>query len=277
MLKQTSKVLAAILYTIRPSATLGACLLAVSAFNPQTKEWQEVIWLVVCAFTGSSFCFILNDIFDKEKDLLNNKKRPIATGELPLPIALIATIVFGVIFMASAAAFGKVVLILSVLFLGLATSYSFLNRVSGFPANVMVAVFVAGTQWGVYWIKADSILYFSSLFLFFISIPREMLLDWLDIEGDRASGKSSLAWTTSLKRFNQILGLMIVGASSSIFLLLYMEPLPMHSIVLFITSTLLFGISFIRFFRNASRKNVLHGVRFSHLSYAIFMVAMLTR
>ena len=149
MLKQTSKVLAAILYTIRPSATLGACLLAVSAFNPQTKEWQEVIWLVVCAFTGSSFCFILNDIFDKEKDLLNNKKRPIATGELPLPIALIATIVFGVIFMASAAAFGKVVLILSVLFLGLATSYSFLNRVSGFPANVMVAVFVAGTQWGV--------------------------------------------------------------------------------------------------------------------------------
>ena len=277
MLRQTSKILAAILYTIRPSATLGACLLTVSAFDPQAREWLEVVWLVICAFTGPSFCFVLNDIFDKEKDVLNHKKRPIATGELPLPFAYATVIVSGLIFVVTAATFGTVVLLLSVVFLGLATSYSYLNRISGFPANVMVAIFVAGTQWGVYWIKADSILYFTSLFLFFISIPREMLLDWLDIEGDRASGKSSLAWTISRKRFNQVLGLMIVGASSSIFLLLYMEPLPMHSIALFITSTILFGISFIRFFRDASRKNVLHGVRFSHLSYAIFMVAMLTR
>ena len=66
MPKSAFKLLAAILYTIRPSAALGATLLTIAAFQPMASEWKNAGILAVCAFSGSAFCFLTNDLYDRD-------------------------------------------------------------------------------------------------------------------------------------------------------------------------------------------------------------------
>lgn len=276
MLKQALKIVGAIVYSIRPSASIGACLLVLAAYQPQSNEWIEVIRLMICTFTGSAYCFLLNDIYDREKDLLNKKYRPIASGALPLKVAGVVAAMFGILFLICAFFFGWIVFLLSILFLGLTSFYSYLNVKSGFLANFVVAFIVAGTQWGVFFIKPDSILIPAAAFLFFISIPREMLLDWMDADGDSAYGKNSLATSTSRTQFNLIMILMLVGMSISL-LFLSKNVDTFLARAFFIASIITAWISFIRFFHTSNRKNALFGVRFSHLTFALYIVAMLIR
>ena len=276
MLKQALKIVGAILYTIRPSATLGACLLVIAAYQPQSREWGEMMQLILCTFAGSSYCFIVNDIFDRKKDLLNDKFRPIARGTLSVGVAWFSAVVMGLLFIVCAYAFGGRVFSLALLFIVLASMYSYLNIKTGLLANAVVAFIVAGTQWGVMVITLDADLIIASLFLLFFTIPREMLLDWLDAEGDKEFGKQSLAINFSPIRFKWLLAFFLIACTGPLLVLVagMDQPLPM---LFFIATLIAAWGSFIRFFRASSRKSALFGVRFSHLTFACFIVAMLTR
>ena len=277
MLNQFFKIFSAIIYTIRPSATLGACSLVLAAFNPGAGEWYEMSLLLICAFSGSSFCFLMNDIYDRDKDLLNKKLRPIATGVLPLKIAYGVAVLFGLIFLFFAFAFGWLVFLLAVLFILLTSTYSYLNVKSGLLANGIVAIIVAGTHWGVYFIKPDMMLLPASIFLFLFTIPREMLLDWLDREGDKAFGKNSIVNTKSSQTINLLITFLLIGSSFAILFIVYQNKLDILTNVLFIATAFSLWMTFVPFFLEANRKNALFGVRFSHLTFALFIVAMLTR
>ena len=109
--------LSAITYTIRPSATLGTCLLTFAAFNPQEGEWNQAWLLVVSMFFGSAFCFMINDIYDREKDLLNKKSRPIATGVISMPTAIKVTVIFACLLLIFSWFLGIHVFLLAIAFL----------------------------------------------------------------------------------------------------------------------------------------------------------------
>ncbi len=277
MFKNALKITGAIFYTIRPSATFGACLLVAAAFKPQIDEWPTLALLLSCAFFGAAYCFLMNDIYDREKDLLNHKYRPIATGELPLKTAVLIAVVFGILFLALAFPFGWTVFGLAIVFILLATFYSYFNFQSGFLANFIVAFIVSGTQWGVAIIKPEPYLISMSLFLLFFTIPREMILDWLDIEGDKAHGKHSLAIKASQKRFNWIIVLFLLGSTAMLCFLLFTFRPPLISLLFFLGSGLMVWVSFLRFFDSADRKNALFAVRSSHLTFAMIIIAMIFR
>lgn len=277
MLKQFYKIARAVVYTIRPSATLGACLLVLAAYHPQPGQWRELTQLLMCTFSGSSYCFLMNDIYDRKKDLFNSKLRPIASGVLPLSVAYVVALFFAFLFLFFSFSLGWIVFLLSLLFLGLTSVYSYLNIKSGLVANLIVAFIVAGTQWGVYFIKADIIFLPASLFLFFFTIPREMLLDWLDRDGDKAYGKNSLAVTLLPRRFTLLLTFFLSASMVSVLFIIYEYAPGSVSFIFFLATILSAWLSFVRFFQNANRKNALFGVRFSHLTFAFFIVAMLMR
>ena len=277
MFQNLFKIINAILYTIRPSATVGACLLVLAAFDPAKEELMQLAFLMLATFLGSSYCFLVNDIYDREKDLLNNKPRPIATGILPVKVALGMAISCGILFSISTWFLGIVPFALSFVFLLFASIYSLVNLRTGFPANALVAFIVSGTQWGVWLIKPDDYLWSSSLFLFLFTIPREMLLDWLDVSGDKKIGKTSLPIQLTHKQVKWLIVLFLFLATGSL----------MHSILkmnssYFMTAcnvlTVLSGwVAFLPFLLRADHKTALLSVRASHFTFAFLILALLSR
>ena len=98
-----------VLFSIRPSACVMVSVFALAAYRPDSSEWTLAILLAVCSFFGSAFCFLVNDIYDRKKDILNNKLRPIATGELPVGHARFWAFAFALIYVATSFAFGWII------------------------------------------------------------------------------------------------------------------------------------------------------------------------
>lgn len=265
------------MYTIRPYPVLGACLLVLAAFNPGRNEWDQVLVLFFTTFFGSAYCFLLNDIFDREKDRLNNKKRPLATGDLPLQTAWIATVTFALIFIFSSWFLGRVPFYLSFLFLIITSLYSKINVKTGLVANAIVAFVVAGTQWGVAIIKPDEILWASSLFLFFFTIPREILLDWLDMKGDKEYGKRSAPINFSPRKLNStiILSLFLSSLCIAAAIILYL-PAGL-AVILAILILMSSWLSFLPFFRKPDHTNALASVRWTHVTFVILIFSLVSR
>ncbi|WP_462253655.1 UbiA family prenyltransferase [Ekhidna sp.] len=275
-LQYTFKTLSAITYTIRPSATLGTCLLTFAAFNPQEGEWNQAWLLVVSMFFGSAFCFMINDIYDREKDLLNKKSRPIATGVISMPTAVKVTVIFACLLLVFSWFLGIHVFSLAIAFLLGTGIYSFINARTGLLANSIVALIAAGTQWGILVLKPDHYLWASSVFLFFFTVPREVLLDWLDIDGDRAWGKRSFPMYYSLPKVKVLVGFCLLIATSALLLLLEKRSFDLSAIFFAIGIVSLWA-SFFPFFQNASNKTALLSVRISHVTYAFLILALLSR
>ncbi len=277
MFQDTFKIFNALLYTIRPSATLGACLLTVAAFKPQYDEVDQVIVLILAGFFGGAFCFLMNDIFDRKKDLLNNKKRPLATGIFPLQAAFIISFFFALIFITACWFLGKEAFALSFVFLLIASTYSSINQKTGFIANLVVALMVSATQWGVGILKPDDFLWMSSIFLLLFTVPREILLDWLDMPGDQKSGKRSIPLNSSDRTVKLLIAFFLALSSFSIIhIILSMDPGSL--LMAFLSLTLIsLWVSFIPFFKQSGDKGALMSVRISHITYAFLILALFSR
>lgn len=277
MLSRSRSIAGAILYTIRPSASLGACLLVLAAYQPNQDEWQRATLLVLCTFFGSAFCFIINDIYDREKDLLNQKHRPIATGIIPIATAYTFCTVSALGFAILACFFGLKVFLLSILFLAIVGLYSWLNVKSGLLANMIVAGIVAGTQWGVSIIKPDPFLTATAAFLFLFTIARELLLDWLDRKGDDQFGKRSIAISASALQFKFALIILVICASTMLLLLILKMELSLICSLFLLTTVITTIGSYLTFWRTPTHATALLGVRLSHLPFACLIVALLLR
>ncbi|WP_420317331.1 UbiA prenyltransferase family protein [Ekhidna sp.] len=277
LLQDIRKIFNAIIYTIRPSATLGACILVLAALNPEMSDWQPLVFLMLATFFGGAYCFLVNDIFDRKKDLANEKFRPIATGVLPLHVAKGVSMAFALIFMTICWFLGQIPFILSVVFLLLASFYSYINLKTGLLANVVVALIVSGTQWGVWVIKPDDYLWLSSIFLFLFTIPREILLDYLDVSGDQKIGKRSLPIQLSERKLSWVMSFFLLLASASLVLLITTEQRNTTTIILLTITILSVWISFWRYFKKPNHQTALYSVRLSHITFALLILALLSR
>lgn len=277
MFQNTFKTANALLYTIRPSATLGSCLLVLAAFNPTNNELDTSVALMVCTFFGAAFCFLVNDIYDREKDLLNDKQRPVATGVIPLKTAIWVAVWFALIFVVSAYFLGIIPFLLSFVFLGFTYGYSYINARSGLFANIIVAFIVSGTQWGVALIKPDHRLIWTSLFLFFLTVPRELLLDWLDKGGDHKIGKKSspINYSTRINRI--IVVVTLLAATYCLASLFYSSSLDSLFTLLLPFTMVSIWASFAPFLIRADDFNALLSIRLSHSTFVLFIIAMLLR
>ncbi len=124
----------AILKTLRPHQwTKNLVVLAALVFslNFDDAALARVAFEAVgvfCLLSGA--VYLLNDLKDREKDRLHpiKRKRPIASGALPVPIALVAFLVILAGGLAAAALLGPRFLAVSAAYLALNLAYSFVLR-----------------------------------------------------------------------------------------------------------------------------------------------------
>ncbi len=271
------RMLGHILYSIRPSACLMVALLVLAAYRPGANELMEAIWLFACAFAGSAYCFVLNDILDREKDLLNEKRRPIATGELPLRLAWMSGLICLLIYLSSALILGWLVLALAAFSIVLFSFYSPINNHLGLLANVIVAFCAAGALWGVAIIKAfDNQLLFFSVILFFMVLAREIFLDCLDVYGDKQIGKTSLPGVLGLSKSILVAGLVLLVAFVLVVFSINEDLTTLSKTLLFLTIPAI-AIPYVKLLWNQSRDSILLNVRWSHLSFVLFVLAVIFR
>ena len=172
---------------------------------------------------------------------------------------------------------GIIPFLLSFFFLLVASTYSYINSKTGILASVIVAFMPSGTQWGVGLLYPDEILWVSSLFLFFYSIPREILLDWLDMPGDRKSGKPSVPLKYQTSGLNYFIGIPLVVSASIVGYWIITNELDVVLVSLLSLTVLSAFGSFLPFFKAADRSGVLASIRFSHIPLAFLILALLSR
>lgn len=100
-------------------------------FNPQAFQITVLGFISFCLLSSSNYIF--NDILDAPQDRKHpfKKFRPIASGKLPVPIAGVASIIFGLIGLGMAFSIGRSFFVLAVVFALLQYSYTlFLKHIS---------------------------------------------------------------------------------------------------------------------------------------------------
>lgn len=122
----------------------------------------ESLWRVILAFAllclAASTIYLINDIVDVEKDRLHPKKknRPIASGRLPIRVAVGAAVIFPTVAVGVALAYSPMLALILVLYLVLHIVYSYFLKAivivdvfaiaAGFVLRVLAGVVVIEVQ-----------------------------------------------------------------------------------------------------------------------------------
>jgi 4-hydroxybenzoate polyprenyltransferase len=263
-----------ILYAIRPSACAGVALFAASAFR-NYEDVETFTLILIATFLGSAACFLIGDIHDTEKDRLNNKQRPIVSGNLSKGEAWRIAVGLLVVYIVISAYLGAEVLAIAMITTVIFFAYPFVNNRFGFLANVIVAIcvmlsFVYGAALGGF----SVILIYLMLSAFWVTISREIMLDALDIEGDRLIGKSSIPMAISTKATKAITRIGFTLGSLPIVLIIlsgYLDP-GWGSLLL----ASLWLPTFVNYFKKETNW-FLFNIRTSHVFFGIIIVILLTR
>lgn len=269
---QQRNFLSALFYSIRPSACAGVSLFATASLG----RWDDLITVSLTffsAFIGASGCFLINDIFDREKDLKNKKLRPIATGQISVGTASILSVLFCATMLVTAAFLSLKTLILACLLIFCFWIYSYINRHFGLLANIWVAICSSfAFLFGAFVYDISPLVYAAMLCTFFVNIAREIMLDALDDVGDKAVGKPSMVLSYGAHKTKKIIAFLFV--LGSIPLLTYANFNP-STIPWFILSMLLLWIPFLFMKKNESLKVwALFNVRTSHLFFLAIIILL---
>lgn len=93
-------------------------------------EWRPIILIVACMVTARNAAMTFNRIVDRRMDALNprTKDRPLAAGTLPLGFSIAFCAVNAALFIAAAALFNRLTLVLSPIALAVVFGYSLTKR-----------------------------------------------------------------------------------------------------------------------------------------------------
>ncbi len=113
---------------IKNLAVFAAITFNGQLFNIQTLEAVFAGFIVFCA--TSSAIYIINDIFDIEKDRLHPFKRfrPLAHGDIPLPIALLIAVILGAGSLFASFFISEAFFLITLVYLILQLSYSLILK-----------------------------------------------------------------------------------------------------------------------------------------------------
>ncbi len=253
-------------------------LFALAAFRPRVEDWFLATLLFLCAYSGSAYCFLVNDIFDQEKDRVNGKNRPIATGTLPVKVAWRAAAVFAFSYLFTAFSLGTLVLGLAVFSLAIFSLYSLLNARTSFLANAAVAFCASGSIWGIALIKSSGeVLYHFAGLIFTLVLVREIVLDWLDVQGDRAVQKPSIPSNFSANFTKWLMAVLLLMGTGEIAVIIYVLNISLISQVLMLLLIPSLWIPFLRLIPSSDHTNILFNLRFSHVSFGLLTLSLLLR
>jgi 4-hydroxybenzoate polyprenyltransferase len=266
--------ISALFYSIRPSACIGISLFAVAAIG----RWDDISVIIltfISAFIGGCGCFLINDIFDREKDLKNNKLRPIATGEIPVRTAFAIAVICCLVMLILSVFLSFNTFILSILLIAGFWLYPFINQHFGLFSNIWVSVCSAlAFIYGALVYDLTPLIYLATFFTFFVNIGREILLDALDTKGDHAVGKPSIPIAYGEKGTVIVVSVFFSFASLTVigYLLYFPTTWPWMCALL-----LLLWAPFFMKKNEGFRKWALFNIRLSHLLFLLLIVLLFVK
>lgn len=140
---------------IKNFAIFAALIFSGTALDPTNQLKAVEAFLLFCVF--SSATYLLNDIFDIERDILHpfKKKRPIASGLIPVPLAASLALILIIIFLPLSYKLSPAFFFASLTYLILQLFYSaYLKQVILIDVLVIAAGFVLRVYAGVWAIDA---------------------------------------------------------------------------------------------------------------------------
>jgi geranylgeranylglycerol-phosphate geranylgeranyltransferase len=140
---------------------------------------------------------ILNDYFDREIDVINDPKRPLASGVIKTSEALSFSLVLGCLGLFAASSTGIATLLIAILSLLIAISYNARLKKTGLLGNICVSTNVAiPLIYGGFAVARPTwALGIFALLAFLSSVGREIVKGITDVPGDTARGVKSIAAT----------------------------------------------------------------------------------
>ncbi len=140
---------------IKNFAVFAALIFSGTLLNHSNQLKTLEAFLLFCIFSSSTY--LLNDVFDIERDKLHpfKKRRPVASGLIPIPVALALSMLLIIVFLPLAYKLSPAFFFVSLAYLILQLFYSaFLKHVILLDVLVIAAGFVLRVYGGVWVIDA---------------------------------------------------------------------------------------------------------------------------
>lgn len=156
----------------------------------------QAVFGFLVSFSLAGSAMVINDIIDRQIDLVNEPDRPIPSGAIPVRSAKFfgaALAIFGVL---SAVALSPYAIIVAVATFLISLAYNLYGKKLGLPGNLMVAFCIAvpflfGGLAVSPFLSINIVVFF--LLAFLASVGREITKGIADIEGDRIRGIRTVA------------------------------------------------------------------------------------
>ncbi len=149
------------IHWVKNLSIFAALIFSGNLYNHQL--FIKVFWTFIVFGLAASATYIFNDIFDASKDRLHpiKKNRPIASGKLPIPIAIIECIVLGVFALQLAGIISGQLFILTLIYLIMQVAYStVLKHIAIIDIIIIAAGFVIRIYAGAFAIDAHLSVWF---------------------------------------------------------------------------------------------------------------------
>lgn len=249
-------------------------MLCVAGYHPTEGDLLTGMLLFIAVFFGSAGCFLTNDYVDRKKDLSNNKQRPIATGALSPGVTLLVIIICLLCYLGLSLYFGPSHIVICLTTITIFLIYSPINNKVGFGANALVALSVClAVVYGAIYHPITYFIYLMLTVLFLIILAREIMLDVLDMKGDREHGKSSIPLRFGIDHTKRIIFSCYMLLTFFSCYIGFSQNLPLTLFFLLLSVWLPFGYAML----SNMDKWALFNVRWSHLPLLILILVLFLR
>ena len=219
-------------------------LLAARALPPVAK----VALGFLSIFFLSATALILNDYFDFEVDRVNAPERPLPSGQVTRPEALVLSFIVAALGLTCAGLLGTIPLLVAAIVWLIGVAYNWRLKRTGLPGNLLVAVSVGSTfVYGgvIAGHPRDPIVWWFGLLALLFDLAEEILADALDVEGDRRIGSRSLGIVLGPRNALRVgagVFALVIAVSLVPFLRGWLDPVDLVPILL-MDAVILFGVA----------------------------------
>ncbi len=193
------KKMKALILIVRPELPIAAGICVVVGQVIAQGKFPPIATIALgfaLGFFLSSSAMVFNDIFDLEVDRVNAPQRPLPSGMLTIPEAIVWGVCLGVVGLILAATITPIAFMLSLVLWVLGFLYNWRLKAAGLWGNLIVCINVAmtiiigGVSVGG---AASPMVWIFGAIVFFFDLAEEIAGDAMDIVGDLERGSKSIA------------------------------------------------------------------------------------
>lgn len=235
--------------------------------------------LIVFAFVSltTSFGFVINDYFDKEKDKLSHPNRMIPSNKMSSSSVLVVAIILSFLSFLISLQLNFTIISINVSTIILLSIYSVINNKYGIWANIITALISSFVVIiGMVTSEMNPFIIYLSISIFFFIFAREILLDIRDVVSDKYIGKTSIPIIFGKSKAVVISALLFILSSIFLFVTSLISNSTLFVLLIGVLLNVVLWISFILYYTNQTSSKlerflILTRILFIILSVSLFL------